>query len=74
MVPEEIAGGSAMTNEAFTETLQFTRCDNWNTESCPHIKNPKMQLSIINQSNWFVMNDKTVEELNKLCDGCEDFQ
>ena len=62
-----------MTKQAFTEVPAFTQCSNWNTDTCPHLKKPKMQLSIINQSNWFVMNDRAVEELNGLCDGCEQF-
>ena len=63
-----------MPNQVFTETLTFTRCANWSTDTCPHLKKPKMQLSIINKSNWFVMNDKAVEVLNGICDGCEEFQ
>jgi hypothetical protein len=59
-----------MPNEAFTETLQFTRCNNWNTEACPHLKNPQMQLSIINHPHWILLNDQTVEELNSLCISC----
>jgi hypothetical protein len=59
-----------MPNEAFTETLQFTRCTNWNTHNCPHMKNPNMQLTIINHPHWFLLNDQTVEELNRLCHSC----
>ncbi len=35
-------GIGAMTNQAFTETLTFTRCACWNTETCPLLKNPQM--------------------------------
>ena len=59
-----------MPNQAFTETLQFTRCNNWNTESCPHMNNPQMQLAVINHPHWFLLNDQTVEELNSLCGSC----
>ena len=58
-----------MTQQAFTETLTLTRCANWNTEACPHLTASHMQLSIINQpTNWLLLDDKTVVELNKMCD------
>ena len=59
-----------MPDNAFTETLELVRCNNWNTESCPHIKNPNMQLTIINRPHWFLLNDQTVEEINRLCGSC----
>ena len=62
-----------MPNQVFTETLIFTRCQNWNTEACPHLKNPQMQLTIINESHFWLLNDKTVGELNGICDGCKEF-
>jgi hypothetical protein len=61
-----------MPNQAFTETLTFTRCANWNTDTCPHLTTSHMQLSIMNQpTNWLLLDDQTVAELNGLCDGCE---
>jgi len=62
-----------MTNHAFTESLDFTRCANWNTDTCPHLKNPQMQLSIINEPHFWLLNDQTVEELDGLCDVCGAF-
>jgi hypothetical protein len=62
-----------MTNQAFSETLQFTRCNNWNTDSCPHTKTSLMQLSIINQPHFWLLDDKTVESLNGICDDCAAF-
>jgi len=59
-----------MTANAFTEKLQWTQCNNWNKESCPHMKNPNMQLAIVNHPHWFLLNDQTVEELNSLCGSC----
>jgi hypothetical protein len=62
-----------MTNEAFTEVLTFTRCQNWSTEACPHLTTSHMQLSIMNQpTKWILLDDKTVAELNGLCDGCSE--
>jgi hypothetical protein len=63
-----------MTDQAFAETLTFTRCANWNTDTCPHLKDPHMQLSIINEPHFWLLNDKTVEDLNGMCDGCTEFQ
>ena len=63
-----------MTNQAFTETLTFTRCANWNTDTCPHLNDPHMQLSIINAPHFWLLNDQTVEELDRLCDGCSALQ
>ena len=36
-----------MTNEAFTEVLTFTRCQNWSTEACPYLTTSHMQLSTV---------------------------
>jgi hypothetical protein len=44
-----------MTNQAFTETLIFTRCANWNTDLCPHLTTSHMQLSIINDPHFWVL-------------------
>jgi hypothetical protein len=63
-----------MLKQTFTETLTFTRCSNWNADTCPHLTASHMQLFIINQPmNWLLFDDKTVEELNGMCDGCERF-
>jgi len=62
-----------VSNQAFTEILTFTRCACWNTESCPSLEEPNMQLSVINTPKHWLLNDRTVEELNKLCDGCKEF-
>jgi hypothetical protein len=37
-----------MTSLTITETLTLKRCQNWNTETCPHLSIPHMQLTIIN--------------------------
>ncbi len=55
-----------MSKVAFTEILTFTRCANWKTENCPHLRKPEMQLTIINHPSWFLLNDQTVEGLNRL--------
>jgi hypothetical protein len=60
-----------MPDQAFTELIVFTRCQNWNTDTCPQLKNPQMQLSIINEPHWYLLNDQTVEGLNGMCDQCE---
>ena len=62
-----------MPKQAFTEILTFTRCKNWNTETCPRLKIPQMQLSIINEPHFWLLNDRTVEDLNGMCDGCGQF-
>jgi len=62
-----------MPNQAFTEILTFTRCARWNTESCPNLKDHNMQLSIINKPSFWLLNDQTVEALNRMCDGCKKF-
>ena len=62
-----------MPNEAFTEILTFTRCANWNTENCPHLRDPHMQISIINSPKHWLLNYQTVEGLKGLCDGCKEF-
>ena len=62
-----------MPNQAFTETLNFTRCGCWNTENCPHLEGPYMQLSVIKEPHFWLLADKTVERLNAMCDGCSEF-
>lgn len=62
-----------MPNQAFTEILTFTRCACWNTENCPHLAASHMQMSVINAPKHWLLNDQTVEELNKLCDDCKEF-
>jgi len=64
-----------MPNQAFTEIMTFTRCANWNTDNCPHLTASSMQLSIMNQpTNWILLDDKIVAELNGMCDGCDGFR
>ena len=63
-----------MTSQAFTETLIFTRCSRYLTDTCPQRKNTAMKLAEINAPKCFLLNDQTVEELNRLCSGCSDFQ
>lgn len=47
-----------MPNHAPNDTLLFTRCINWNTETCPHLTASNMQLSIMNQlTNWLLLDD-----------------
>jgi hypothetical protein len=62
-----------MITHAFAEVLTFTRCNNWNSDICPHLKDPHMQLSIINEPRFWLLDDQTVEELNGMCDQCEMF-
>ena len=61
-----------MSGPAFTEILTFTICANWNVENCPHLNDLQMQLSIINSPKHWLLNDQTVEKLNKLFDGCKE--
>ena len=63
-----------MPNQAFTEMLTFTRCANWNTDTCPHLKNPQIQLSIINAPHFWLLNDKTVDRLTEVCKSCSEFR
>ena len=56
-----------------TNELRFTRCRNWNTRRCPYHKKAVMGLSVINQSNLYVLSDETVGELNTLCKACSVF-
>ena len=56
-----------------TSELLFTRCENWNTRLCPYQKKAVMGLSVINQSNLYVLSDETVGELNDLCNDCRGF-
>jgi len=56
-----------MANQAFTETLTFTRCSKWSTKSCPNLRNLKME-------HWLEFDDQAVKDLNRLCDSCEEFQ
>jgi len=58
---------------ASNDTLLFTKCSNLNTDTCPHMTSSHMQLSIINQPNFWLLDDKTVEDLNSLCDDLEQF-
>lgn len=53
--------------------LRFTRCKNWNTRVCPYHKKAVMGLSVINESNLYVLSDETVVELNTLCNDCRAF-
>lgn len=62
-----------MTTQAFSEILLFTRCTNWNSDKCPHLMMPSMQLTIINSRSYWLLDDKTVEELNRLCGECRSF-
>jgi len=62
-----------MSEEAFSETLSFTRCSSWNTKICPHLKDPHMQLSIINKPQFYLLNDQTVLKLNRMCVECKMF-
>ena len=62
-----------MTKQAFTEMLILTRCACWNTDNCPHMDDPDMQLSIINSPRHWLLSDQSVKKLNQLCDGCGEF-
>ena len=64
-----------MSESVFTETLLFTRCSKYLTDTCPNRKNTAMGLAIINAPpKCFLLNDQTVEELNMLCTGCRAFK
>ena len=63
-----------MTNQVFTETLIFTRCVRYLTDSCPQRKNTAIKLAEINAPKCFLLNDQTVEELNLICAECNHFQ
>jgi hypothetical protein len=49
-----------MLNQAFTETMLFTKGKSWNTGTCQQQNNLQMQLSIFNGSNWYLLNDRAV--------------
>ena len=53
------------------EVFKFTSCGNWDTDACPHLNKVPMQLPVINAPMYFLLNDKTVKDLNGLCDGCQ---
>ena len=62
-----------MIDQHITPELLFARCKNWNTWVCPHRTNAIMGLSIINQDHLFLLSDKTVWQLKKMCQGCSVF-
>jgi hypothetical protein len=66
--------GFLYSNEAVISQMIFTNCRNWNTPECPHLKNKHMQMSVINESTLFLLNDMTISEINKLCAACEGFR
>ena len=72
--PKTLPERLPMTNQVFTETLIFTRCVRYTTDTCPHKKNTAMKLAEINAPKCFLLNDQTVEELNQLCSQCDHFQ
>jgi hypothetical protein len=63
-----------MTDQVFTETLIFTRCFRYLTDTCTNTKNTGMKPAEINAPKCFLINDQTVEELNNLCTNCSEFQ
>ena len=74
-ISQTSSGRPPMTNQVFTETLLFTRCARYTTNTCSHRKNTAMKLAEINAPpKCFLLNDQTVEELNRLCSRCNHFQ
>ena len=63
-----------MMDRSITHELLFTRCENWNTSTCPHLKNAIMGLSLINKEHLFLLSDKTVSQLKALCRHCPTFK
>lgn len=55
------------------EQLFFNNCQQLNTERCPNLQSPQMQLSIINARYWFMLNDEAVEILAEMCKECATF-
>ena len=56
-----------MPNQASISKMTFIRCSKWSTKSCPNLRNLKI-------GQWFQFDDQTVEDLNRICDSCEEFQ
>jgi hypothetical protein len=63
-----------MPKQIFSKTLIFIKCQNWNTETCPHLRAFHMQLSIKNQLNWFMLNDRSVGILAERCKASLEFR
>ncbi len=63
-----------MTNQALNESLSFTRCSNWNTEVCPHMKDPHMQLTVINHPNGVMLYDQPVDIMAEKYSACLEFR
>jgi len=63
-----------MKDRTITHELLFTRCENWNTKACPHLRNAIMGLSLINQDHLFLLSDETVFRLKKICSRCPVFK
>jgi hypothetical protein len=63
-----------MPDQWVIKTLSFSGNQNWNTDACPHLNKVPMQLSVINAPLYFLLNDKTVTELNELCLHCTGFE
>ena len=56
-----------MTGFPVTQKLLFRRCINWNTPNCPNENHPALGLSIINNPNYFLLNDDSVKTLARIC-------
>ena len=63
-----------MIDQYITHKLFFARCENWNTETCPHQTNAIMGLSVINRDHLFLLSDETVSQLKKMCRTCPVFK
>jgi len=61
-------------NEAVISQMIFTNCRNWNTPECPHLNNKHMQMSVINESTLLLLGGQTIDEINRLCNGCVNFK
>ncbi len=66
--------GDRMAEQKVIEEFIFTRCQYWDSLSCPNHKNAYMQLSIINRSVLFLLNDLAIAELWELCSSCSEFR
>ena len=63
-----------MSSRESNETLRFTQCANLNTDHCLYRKSPETILSLFSDPVNFAIDEGKVQELNMLCDDCEQFK
>jgi hypothetical protein len=56
------------------EAFKFTSCEHRDTDACTHLHNAYMQLSLINKTTQFILNDLATKELWDLCSGRSEFR